>query len=126
MPWLSTDPDVTQWSYGCTILGKVSKPGSKAVVQGNGRVSLRFTVQLECGTPFEAAKYFDVSSNFTFRCIWFDPDFMLNTNDVVEATGKLTWSGKNLGLLVNKAKVIARFVPARLAGPSKQPQHCTD
>ena len=120
MPWLPTDPYVTQWSYGCTILGKVSKPGSKAVVQGNGRVSLRFTVQLECGTPFEAARAFDVSSNFKFRCIWFDPEFMLNTNDVVEATGKLTWSGKDLGLLVNKAKVFARFVPAKAAAKASQ------
>lgn len=110
MPLVITDPDQKDWKQGASFIGKVMKPGCKAVIQGNGRVSLRFSVRIPCGTPFQDIPSIRPRNDFYIRCIWFDPDFMLNTGDVVKVVGILTWAGNDLGICVNEAKVIARFV----------------
>jgi len=92
------------------VTGKVIKPGCKPVIQGNGRVSLRFGLQIPCGIPFDKVPNKAPQTIFYIRCIWFDPDLIFNTNDVVEATGTLTWAGDDLGLLVNRAQIIATFM----------------
>jgi len=110
MPHVPTDPNHKKWFYGVTFIGKVAKPGCKPVIQGNGRVSLRFTIRIPCGTPFREIPNKRPNPDFNIRCIWFDPDLIFNTSDAVEVTGTLTWSGDDLALLVNKAKIIATFV----------------
>lgn len=110
MPHIPTDLDRQSWKYGITVIGKVAKPGCKPVIQGNGRVSLRFTMRIPCGVPFGTFPDKKLFADFNIRCIWFDPDFLVNTSDVVEATGTLTRIGDDLGLLVNRAQIIATFV----------------
>jgi len=110
MPHVPEDPNRRSWKYGVTFIGKVAKPGCKPVIQGNGRVSLRFTIRIPCGIPFEAPPGSKNFKDFNIRCIWFDPDFLVNTSDVVEVTGTLTRMYEDLGILVNDAKMVARFV----------------
>ena len=87
MPHIPTDPNRTEWRYGASFIGKVVKPGCKPVIQGNGRVSLRFAIRIPCGIPFENVPAKWPHKEFLIRCIWFDPDFTLETSDVVEVTG---------------------------------------
>ena len=113
MPLIPVDPNRTSWREGVTVIGKIGKPGCKPLIHGNGRTSLNFTVRIKAGAPFmplggKAQNYND----FNFRCMWFDPDTMLNTSDVVEVTGVVSrMNNGDLSLLVNKLEVLARFIP---------------
>lgn len=110
----------TTWSNGVTVLGKIAKPGSKVIVHANGRQSLNFTVIIPSGIPFEGK--FDHrgdKSPIYWRCRWFDPDYFLNTSDIVRVSGLMNKNGQYPGLLVNNITVLARWITkreARLSG----------
>jgi hypothetical protein len=110
MPYIFSDPNVTTWSYGVTVIGKVAKPGSKHMVMGNGREGLKFTVLSPSGIPFDKQvnplhKY----DQIYFRCLWLDPDMLLYPSDVVRVTGIITRLGEDIGLMVNRCECLARF-----------------
>jgi hypothetical protein len=118
VPHVPTDPNRKTWKYGVTVIGKVAAPGSKPVVKGTGRTSLQFTVRIQPALAlFKETKDFKY---LNFRCMWLDPDFLLETNDVVEVTGNISRTGapSDLGMVVNQCTLLARFVSVR-RGKSK-------
>lgn len=92
-----------------TLTAKVGKPGSKLIIHGNGRQSLNFSLILLTAIPWDNPKGNQAPTLYV-RCKWFDPDYLLNTSDVVRVTGILTKVEKDLGLLCNQVEVLARFV----------------
>jgi len=109
MPYILTNAQEDSWRYGLQITAKVGSPGSKIVVHGTGRQSLNFSVSLLTGIPWDKPGK-PSGGIIRVRCRWMDPDFLLNTSDVVRVTGMLIKAGTDLGLLVNKCEVLARFV----------------
>ena len=113
MPYIPIDSNRKTWNIGTTFIGKIAKPGCKPIIQGNGRTSLRFTVRIPCGIPFDIIPNKRPDTHFNVRCIWFDPDFLVDTSDTVEVSGTLTWVGKDLGLLVNRCSILAKFISVK-------------
>ena len=108
--------DETSWSQGVTVLGKIAKPGSKVIVHGNGRESLNFTVIIPSGIPF--TKVITPGKHYApiyWRCRWFDPEYLLNTSDIVRVSGIMHKNDEYPGMLVNRIQVLARWESKRSA-----------
>ena len=111
MVHIPTNPNETEWSYCTAFTGRVAKPGSKNLLHGNGRVSLNFSIIVPTGMPWDCKTASSNYQTISVRCREFDPEFLLYTHDVVRVSGVLTKVDQNLGLLVNKLEVLARYYP---------------
>jgi hypothetical protein len=102
----------SEWKYETSFTAKVGKLGSKLILHGNGRTSLNFSISVRTTIPWDNPT--KVYNPMVYvRCKWFDPEFVLMSNDVVRVSGIMTKVDKDIGLLVNQCELVAKFVKKR-------------